>query len=67
MTGLLIGVIAPILLWLVFHIFLWPLCVVGGMILGAFVILFAIEMHQDFGKTLTKETTTMRYLMSLHP
>lgn len=50
MIGFLIGGIAPILLWLVFHIFLWQLCVVGGIILVGFIIIFAIEMHQDFGK-----------------
>ena len=45
-----IGGIAPLFLWLVFHIFLWQLCVIGGMILVGFIVIFAIEMHQDFGK-----------------
>ena len=40
----------PLFVWCVFHVFLWPLCVIGGMILSAFGILFAIEIHQDFGK-----------------
>lgn len=50
MIGGLIGGIVPIVLWLLFHIFLWQLCVVGGIILVVFIIIFAIEMHQDFGK-----------------
>lgn len=33
MIAFMIGGIAPLLLWLVFHIFLWQLCVVGGIIL----------------------------------
>lgn len=48
--GLLIGGVIPLLVWLVFHIFLWELCVSGGIILLIFGIVFAIEMHQDFGK-----------------
>ena len=49
-SGLLTGGVVPLFVWCVFHVFLWPLCVIGGMILCAFGILFAIEMHQDFGK-----------------
>ena len=49
-SGLLIGGVVPFFVWCVFHVFLWPLCVIGGMSLCAFGILFAIEMHQDFGK-----------------
>lgn len=48
--GLLIGAVIPFIIWLLFHIFLWWLCVVGGIILVVFGIVFAIEMHQDFGK-----------------
>ena len=48
--GLLTGAIIPFIIWLVFHIFLWWLCVVGGIILVVFGIIFTIEMHQDFGK-----------------
>lgn len=46
----LVGGIIPLSIWLIFHIFLWELCVIGGIILAGFVIMFAIEMHQDFGK-----------------
>lgn len=48
--GVLIGAVIPFVIWLLFHVFLWGLCVIGGMILAGFVIVFAIEMHQDFGK-----------------
>ena len=48
--GFFIGGIVPLFLWLVFHIFLWQLCVVGGIILVGFIIILSIEMHQDFGK-----------------
>lgn len=30
-----------------FSCFLWGLCVIGAVILAAFVILFLLEMHQD--------------------
>lgn len=48
--GLLLGGILPLIIWLLFHIFLWELCVIGGVILVVFAVVFAIEMHQDFGK-----------------
>lgn len=48
--GLLLGGILPLIIWLLFHVFLWGLCVIGGFILVGFIIVFAIEMHQDFGK-----------------
>ena len=43
----LIGGVIPLIIWLLFHIFLWGFCVIGGIILLGFVIVFAIEMHQD--------------------
>lgn len=46
----LLGGIVPFIIWLFFHIFLWQLCVMGGILLGGFVIVYTIEMHQDFGK-----------------
>ena len=48
--GFLLGGIIPFSIWLLFHIFLWELCVLGGIILVGFIIVFGIEMHQDFGK-----------------
>lgn len=48
--GLLIGIAIPLLIFLVFRVVYWPLCVLGGIILFLFAIVFAVEMHQDFGK-----------------
>lgn len=48
--GILIGGIIPVSIWLLVHIFLWELCVIGGVILVGFFIVFALEMHQDFAK-----------------
>ncbi|MGN1112667.1 MAG: hypothetical protein ACI4RP_05630 [Acutalibacteraceae bacterium] len=48
--ALLIGGVIPFVIRLLFNIFLWELCVIGGIILSVFIIVFAIEMHQDFGK-----------------
>lgn len=46
MTG---GVI-PLLIWALFHVFAWALCVAGGIILAGFSVVFAIEMHQNYEK-----------------
>lgn len=46
----LLGGIIPFFIWLLFHIFLWELCVLGGIIVVGFIIMFGIEMHQDFWK-----------------
>lgn len=48
--ALLTGVIIPAVIWFVFHVFLWELCLTGGLILLCFAVLFIIEMNQDFGK-----------------
>lgn len=50
-SGILIGAGIPLLLYVIIHIICWPLCVIGGVILGSFLVVFAIEMRQDFGKT----------------
>ena len=49
-AGLLTGVVIPVILWLILHIVVWPLIVMGGIILVIFGIIFAVEMHQDSGK-----------------
>lgn len=48
--ALLTGVIIPAVIWFLFHVFLWQLCLTGGLILLCFAVLFVIEMKQDFGK-----------------
>lgn len=50
-AGIMIGGVLPAAGWFVFHLFLWWLCIIGGAILASFLVLFIIEMHQDFGKT----------------
>ena len=51
LTGLVIGIVIPVIIWLATDKVIWPLVILGGVILLAFFILFAIEMHQDFGNT----------------
>ena len=48
-AGIIVGIIIPFVLWLFLHRIIWPLVIAGGIILAAFGILFAIEMHQDSG------------------
>lgn len=48
-AGSLLGIIIPVFLKFVFDIFYWPICLVGWILLIGFGIVFAIEMHQDFG------------------
>ena len=48
--GLLLAAVIPGVVWLLFRIFLWWLCAVGGVILVAFLIVFLIEMWQDNSK-----------------
>lgn len=45
-----VGGFIPFMIWLLFHIFLWVFCIIGGVIFVAFIIVLAIEMKQDFGK-----------------
>lgn len=48
LSGLIIGVVLPIIFWFVLHKIIWILVISGGVILASFAVLFAIEMHQDF-------------------
>ena len=47
---LLVGGVLPLAWWLLFHVALWPLCAAGGVMLLGFAAVFAVEMHQDFGR-----------------
>lgn len=51
LTGAVIGMVLPWILWLIFQKVYWWLCIAGGVIIAAFLVVFAIEMHQDNGKT----------------
>lgn len=50
-AGITIGVVLPAVVWFAFHLFLWWLCIIGGLIIAVFLVMFIIEMLQDFGKT----------------
>ena len=50
-VGVGVGGVLPLLIWLTSRRFVWPLCALGGVILAAFAVVLAVEMHQDFGKT----------------
>ena len=50
-VGLGVGGVLPLLIYLISRRFIWPLCALGGVILAAFAVVLAVEMHQDFGKT----------------
>ncbi|MGN0777581.1 MAG: hypothetical protein ACI4MJ_00390 [Aristaeellaceae bacterium] len=49
-VSLLVGGVLPLLGWLMLHVMLWPLCAIGGVMLLAFAVVFAVEMHQDFAR-----------------
>ena len=48
--SLVIGLLLPAVIWIITGVFYWGLSIIGGIILSGFLIVFAIEMHQDFGK-----------------
>ncbi|MGN1019976.1 MAG: hypothetical protein ACI4O7_06355 [Aristaeellaceae bacterium] len=48
--ALLIGGVLPLAAWLMFHVIPWPLCAVEDALLMGFIAVFAVEMHQDFGR-----------------
>lgn len=56
-AGLIAGMVIPLLLWLIFHVFAWGFCIAGGIIIAAFFVVFAIEMHQDNSKVPYYERT----------
>lgn len=46
-----IGALIPAIIYWISGYFCWPLCVIGGIVLLGFIIVFMIEMRQDNGKT----------------
>lgn len=50
-VGIGVGGVLPLLIYLISRRFIWPLFALGGVILAAFAVVLAVEMHQDFGKT----------------
>ena len=49
-VSFLIGVVIPLILWLVFGKVYWIFVILGGLGLAAFGVVFAIEMRQDSAK-----------------
>lgn len=45
-----IGVLLPMAIWLFTAVFYWRFSIIGGIILFGFIIVFTIEMKQDYGK-----------------
>jgi len=50
LISLAIGLLLPAIIWIITGVFYWGLSVIGGIILLGFVIVFCMEMLQDFGK-----------------
>ena len=48
--SLFIGLLLPAVIWIATDVFYWGLSIIGGIILLGFIIVFSIEMKQDFGK-----------------
>lgn len=49
-VGLVLGIVVPLLIWLLTGFFAWWVCAPGAAILLVFVILLWIEMRQDHAK-----------------
>ena len=47
--SLAIGLLLPAVIRIVTDVFCWGLCIIGGIVLLGFIIVFIIEMHQDLG------------------
>ena len=47
--SLVIGLLLPTVIWITTDVFYWGLSIIGGIILLGFIIVFSIEMQQDFG------------------
>ena len=45
-----VGLLLPAVIWLITGVFYWGFSILGGIILFGFIIVFCIEMKQDFGK-----------------
>ena len=48
--SLAVGLLLPAVIWFITGVFYWGLSIIGGIILLGFIIVFSIEMRQDFGK-----------------
>ena len=48
--SLVIGLLLPAVIWVATDVFYWGFSIAGGIILLGFLVVFIIEMKQDFGK-----------------
>lgn len=49
-SGIIIGVVVPLVLWAITHRIYWLPVIVGGILLLVFPVILMIEMHQGLGK-----------------
>ena len=56
-AGLAVGVVIPLILRVILGRMIWLPVIAGGVILAAFGVVFAIEMHQDHGQVPHYEKT----------
>ena len=50
LLSLVVGLLLPAVIRIITGIFYWKMCIIGGVILLGFIIVFCIEMKQDNGK-----------------
>ena len=48
--SLVVGLLLPAVIWMFTGAFYWGFSVIGGIILLGFIIVFSVEMKQDFGQ-----------------
>ena len=48
--SLTVGLLVPAVIWIITDVFYWGFSIIGGIILLGFIIVFSIEMRQDFGR-----------------
>lgn len=48
--SIIIGILLPAVIWMITDTFYWGFSLIGGIILLGFIVVFIIEMRQDFGK-----------------
>ena len=48
--SLCVGVLLPAIIWILTSVFYWEFSIIGGIIFLGFIIVFSIEMKQDFGR-----------------
>ena len=57
--SIIIGILLPAVIWMITDTFYWGFSLIGGIILLGFIVVFIIEMRQDFGKKHVCEDKTL--------